>query len=60
MFSSQTFSGEETSARSEEQLPVSFQSPEIQKVVYQMQASQWAIRAKVHMRRKRTAAPYSE
>lgn len=30
------------------------------KVIYQIQASQWAIRAKVHMRRKRTAAPYSE
>lgn len=29
-------------------------------VIYQMQASQWAMRAKVHMSRKRTAAPYSE
>ncbi len=29
-------------------------------IAYQMQASQWAIRAKVHMRRKSTAAPYSE
>lgn len=29
-------------------------------MAYQIQASQWAMRANVHMRRKRTAAPYSE
>lgn len=29
-------------------------------MAYQMQANQWAMRAKMHMSSMRTAAPYSE
>lgn len=40
--------------------PVSVYGRSTKPIAYQIQASQWAMRTKVHINKKRTAAPYSE